>query len=104
MKVIHADDMDETKLTKQEKEKVSILKLANVGQYVEGVGIRDGSFYLIAQDEDDQMYLAYLGKVSPTLEMQEKLLDQEMQTKLRLIRTEVDMMKWQKLSQLKKNG
>jgi len=104
MKVIHADYMDETKLTKQEKEKVSILKLANVGQYVEGVGIRDGSFYLIAQDEDDQMYLAYLGKVSPTLEMQEKLLDRETQIKLRLIRTEVDMMKWQKLSQLKKNG
>ena len=97
MKVIHKDEIDETKLTKDEKEKVSILKLSNVGQYVEGVGIRDGSFYLIAQDKDDQMYLALMKNNFAMLNAAEE-------RKMLMIDNEVKSIIWQKLNQLKKNG
>lgn len=97
MKVIHKDEIDETKLTKDEKEKVSILKLSNVGQYVEGVGIRDGSFYLIAQDKDDQMYLALM-------ENNFAMLNAAEERKMLMIDNEVKSIIWQKLNQLKKNG
>jgi len=97
MKVIHKDEIDETKLTKDEKEKVSILKLSNVGQYVEGVGIRDGSFYLIAQDKDDQMYLALMKNNFAMLNAAEE-------RKMLMIDNEVQSIIWQKLNQLKKNG
>ena len=97
MKVIQKDEIDETKLTKDEKEKVSILKLSNVGQYVEGVGIRDGSFYLIAQDKDDQMYLALMKNNFAMLNAAKK-------RKMLMIDNEVQSIIWQKLNQLKKNG
>ena len=97
MEVIHKDEIDETKLTKDEKEKVSILKLSNVGQYVEGVGIRDGSFYLIAQDKDDQMYLALMKNNFAMLNAAEE-------RKMLMIDNEVQSIIWQKLNQLKKNG
>lgn len=58
MKVIRIDDED-TKLTKRMKQKVAILKLTENGKYIEGVGIKDNEFFLITEDESDEMYLSY---------------------------------------------
>lgn len=59
MKVIHIIDED-TKLTKQEKSKVAILKLVDNGKYVEGVGIKDNDFYILTEDKADEMWLAHM--------------------------------------------
>jgi hypothetical protein len=59
MKVFHQDS-NEDLLSKKEKEKLSVLKLAGQGEYVKGIGIRDKEFYLLVEDEPDDMYLAYM--------------------------------------------
>lgn len=60
MKVIQVGREDSSLLTEDEINKISILKLVPVGEYVDKVGIRDGQFYVIAETGDDQMYLAYV--------------------------------------------
>lgn len=59
MKVFHQNS-NEDFLDKKEKEKLSILKLAKQGEYIKGVGIRDNEFYLLVEDEPDEMYLSWL--------------------------------------------
>ena len=59
MKIYHKLDEDSHLISQEEKEKISILKLVDVGKYVKGVGIRDGQFYVIAENETDEIYLEY---------------------------------------------
>ena len=59
MKIYHKLDEDSHLLSQEEKEKISILKLVDVGKYIKGVGIRDGQFYVIAENETDEVYLEY---------------------------------------------
>ena len=53
---MHEDSPD---ISIEDKEKMAILKLVEVGKYVKNVGIRDGSFYVIAENETDEVYLEY---------------------------------------------
>lgn len=59
MKVYHAMHEDSPDITKEDKEKISILKLVEVGKYVTNVGIRDGQFYVLADNATDEVYLEY---------------------------------------------
>ena len=59
MKVIKVGNEEADFLTEDEVNKIAILKLVELGTFIEGVGIRDGQFYVLAEDEDDQMYLAW---------------------------------------------
>lgn len=58
MKVILIND-ENTKLTKADKRKVSILKLTENGRYLEGIGIKDNDFFLLVEDEADKEYLEF---------------------------------------------
>jgi hypothetical protein len=59
MKVYHAMHEDSPDITKEDKEKISILKLVEVGKYVTNVGIRDGQFYVLSDNATDEVYLEY---------------------------------------------
>lgn len=59
MKVFHAIDAESSTISEQDKEKIAVLKLVDVGKYVENVGIRDGQFYIIAENDTDEIYLEY---------------------------------------------
>lgn len=60
MKVVKVGNEDADYLTEDEVNKIAILKLVDLGTFIDGVGIRDGQFYVLAEDEDDQMYLAWV--------------------------------------------
>lgn len=64
MKVFHAIDVETSNLSDADKEKIAVLKLVDVGKYVENVGIRDGQFYIIAENETDKIYLEYKGALN----------------------------------------
>jgi len=68
MKVFHQDS-NEDLLSKKEKEKLSVLKLAEQGEYIKNVGIRDKEFYLLVEDEPDDMYLSWM--VDPNIRIEE---------------------------------
>ena len=53
---MHEDSPD---ISIEDKEKMAILKLVEVGKYVKNVGIRDGSFYVIAENDTDEVYIEY---------------------------------------------
>lgn len=59
MKVYHAIDEQSSVVSQEDKEKMAILKLVDVGKYIKGVGIRDGQFYVIAENDTDEIYLEY---------------------------------------------
>ena len=59
MKVYHAMHEDSPDISKEDKEKMAILKLVEVGKYIKNVGIRDGQFYVIAENDTDEIYLEY---------------------------------------------
>jgi hypothetical protein len=59
MKIYHAIHEDSPDISIQDKEKMAILKLVDVGKYIKNVGIRDGQFYVIADDATDEVYLEY---------------------------------------------
>lgn len=59
MKVILIND-ENTKLTKADKRKVSILKLTENGRYLDGIGIKDNNFFLLVEDETDAEYLEFM--------------------------------------------
>ena len=59
MKVFHAIDAESSIISEQDKEKIAVLKLVDVGKYIENVGIRDGQFYIIAENNADEIYLEY---------------------------------------------
>ena len=64
MKVFHALDVESSNLSNEDKEKIAVLKLVDVGKYVENVGIRDGQFYIIAEGNTDEIYLEYKGALN----------------------------------------
>jgi hypothetical protein len=59
MKVFHALDAESSNISDKDKEKIAVLKLVDAGKYVENVGIRDGQFYIIAENDTDEVYLEY---------------------------------------------
>jgi hypothetical protein len=59
MKIYHAINEHSPDIPDKDKEKMSILKLVDVGKYVKNVGIRDGQFYVLADDATDEVYLEY---------------------------------------------
>ena len=78
MKVYHAMHEDSPDITQEDKEKISILKLVDVGRYIKNVGIRDGQFYVLAENDTDEVYLEYKQAIARiNLEMP-KLIDQRL--------------------------
>jgi hypothetical protein len=59
MKIYHAVNENSPDISIQDKEKMAILKLVEVGKYIKNVGIRDGQFYVLADDATDEVYLEY---------------------------------------------
>jgi hypothetical protein len=59
MKVYHAMHENSPDISIEDKEKMAILKLVDVGKYIKNVGIRDGQFYVIAENDTDEIYLEY---------------------------------------------
>lgn len=59
MRIYHEVNKDSPDIPSEDKEKMAILKLVDVGKYIKGVGIRDGQFYVIAEDNTDEIYLEY---------------------------------------------
>ena len=52
------------RMTKEEKEKVSILKLSPNRKHVKGVGMKDGTFYVIVENAMDDAYLSFVSKLN----------------------------------------
>ena len=59
MKIYHAIHENSPDISIQDKEKMAILKLVEVGKFIKNVGIRDGQFYVLADDATDEVYLEY---------------------------------------------
>jgi len=59
MRIYHEVNKDSPDTPNEDKEKIAILKLVDVGKYVENVGIRDGQLYIIAESNTDEIYLEY---------------------------------------------
>ncbi len=57
MKIYRLKDIENPCIPKEDIEKIAILKLCEIGQYVKGVGIRDDQFFVIAENENDKLYL-----------------------------------------------
>jgi hypothetical protein len=73
MKIYHAMDEESPLVSKEDKEKIAVLKLVDIGKYIKGIGIRDGQFYVIAENETDEIYLEYK---AATLRIQEAFIPQ----------------------------
>ena len=70
MKIYHEVNKDSPDIPDKDKEKMAILKLVDIGKYVKNVGIRDGQFYVLADDATDEVYLEYreaLGKINTAM-------------------------------------
>ena len=63
MKVLKHDH-PYARMTKKEKEKVSILKLSPNRKHVKGVGMKDGIFYVIVESAIDDAYLSFVSKLN----------------------------------------
>lgn len=59
MKIYHEVNRESPDIPSEDKEKMAILKLVDIGKYVKNVGIRDGQFYVIAENDTDEIYLEY---------------------------------------------
>ena len=59
MKVYHEVNKDSSDIPLEDREKMAILKLVDVGKYVKDVGIRDGQFYVLSENDTDEIYLEY---------------------------------------------
>ena len=88
MKVFHQDS-NEDLLSKKEKEKLSVLKLAEQGEYIKNVGIRDKEFYLLVEDEPDDMYLSWM--VNPNVRIEEGFVKdfRDMYTRIELLKSKL---------------
>lgn len=63
MKVYKEQDENNDDIPVEHREKISLLKLVKVGEYVKGIGIRDDKFFLISETENDEMYLGIMLKI-----------------------------------------
>jgi hypothetical protein len=83
MRIYHEVNKDSPDTPNEDKEKIAILKLVDIGKYVKGVGIRDGQFYVIAENETDEIYLEYkeaiqkIAKQMPPLKLSERMFEQK---------------------------
>ena len=59
MKIYHEVNKDSSDIPLEDREKMAILKLVDVGKYVKDVGIRDGQFYVLSENDTDEIYLEY---------------------------------------------
>ncbi len=59
MKVYHAIDENSSLVSKKDKERIALLKLVDAGKYIKDVGIRDGQFYILVENDTDEIYLEY---------------------------------------------
>ena len=59
MKVYHAIDENSSLVSKKDKERRALLKLVDAGKYIKDVGIRDGQFYILVENDTDEIYLEY---------------------------------------------
>ena len=59
MKVYHAIDENSSLISKIDKERIALLKLVDAGKYIQDVGIRDGQFYILVENDTDEIYLEY---------------------------------------------
>ena len=59
MKVYHAIDENSSLISKKDKERIALLKLVDAGKYIKDVGIRDGQFYILVENDTDEIYLEY---------------------------------------------
>ena len=57
MKVYEIKNIENANISKEDLEKISILKLCEPGKYIKGVGIRDSRFFVLADTENDKLYL-----------------------------------------------
>jgi hypothetical protein len=83
MKIYHEVNKDSSDIPIEDREKIAVLKLVDVGKYVANVGIRDGQFYVLAEDETDEVYLEYkealanITKQMPPLKLSERMFEQK---------------------------
>lgn len=61
MIVVHKDSLDSDEYTVEIRERAAVLKLAPLGTFIPNVGIFDGTFFVISEKPDEQMYLAMIG-------------------------------------------
>jgi len=78
MKIFHAIDEESSDISKEDKEKMAILKLVDVGKYIKGIGIRDGQFYVLADNETDEVYLEYREAIAKINLAMPKLIDKRL--------------------------
>ena len=78
MKIYHKLDENSDTIPKEDKEKISILKLVDVGKYVKDVGIKDGQFYVLSETETDEIYLEYKQAINNISKEMPKLIDRRM--------------------------
>ena len=78
MKIFHKLDEDSPNISKENKEKIAILKLVDTGKYIKNVGIRDGQFYVLAETETDEIYLEYKQAINNISKEMPKLIDRRM--------------------------
>jgi hypothetical protein len=62
MKIYRLKDIENPCISKEDLEKIAILKLCGPGEYMKGVGIRDDQFFVLAEDENDKLYLKEMKK------------------------------------------
>lgn len=82
MKIYHEVNRESPDIPSEDKEKMAILKLVDIGKYVKNVGIRDGQFYVIAENDTDEIYLEYKGALNNiqalmNMKIDKRLLDQK---------------------------
>ena len=78
MKIYHKLDENSDAIPKEDKEKISILKLVDIGKYVKDVGIKDGQFYVLSETETDDIYLEYREAVANIRLKMPELMDRRM--------------------------
>ena len=57
MKIFLKGDENANCVSKEDKEKISMLKLLDSGKYLQNVGIRQDNFFLITENLSDENYL-----------------------------------------------
>ena len=76
MKIYHKLDENSDAIPKEDKEKIAILKLVDVGKYIKDVGIKDGQFYVLSENNTDEIYLEYRQAIEKIHLEIPKLIDQ----------------------------
>ena len=57
MKIYQLKNLEDPCIPDKDLEKIAILKLCEPGKYIKGIGIRDDQFFILAEDDNDKLYL-----------------------------------------------